>query len=457
MISARHDSWQALNRKRQQVHQLAHKQQRVVAAALGCDSAAAAAKLAALSAGQPVQELLQGFVSTCSARQSGAGTAAAVAALSGEGMGPLEDAAAVQELVADAQSLITELGYWEDGTAMLAWLLLRSGQLGRAASVADAHPNAFFEKEPLHSNKQWGWRWWVLAQVRWQQGELTVAKQLLQEGHAQLQKLAQHGANSSSSSGLWRLLLPAEQELPELLQQLQQLLSLKEAGNAAIQAKQYDKAAEAYTKALALQPSCGFAAVIHSNRAAALQQQKRLVEALADCSRAVALDPKYARAYLRWVAATVYGVWTQVSAYVKEGCWVFVLLNEFPFVAMAALCQCEWLRHFLQSTLLLLVCPVSHAFLFCRMAQVLESLHRADRAVVVLQDALKGAANAVDPATTRGHELTHGAALLQLGSADRRKFEDMLATAQVCVRVDALLLMHGGVRCDVCADACKAC
>jgi hypothetical protein len=65
------------------------------------------------------------------------------------------------------------------------------------------------------------------------------------------------------------------------------------------------------------------------------------------------------------------------------------------------------------------------------MAQVLESLHRADRAVVVLQDALKGAANAVDPATTRGHELTHGAAVLQLSSADRRKFEDMLATAQV--------------------------
>lgn len=65
------------------------------------------------------------------------------------------------------------------------------------------------------------------------------------------------------------------------------------------------------------------------------------------------------------------------------------------------------------------------------MAQILEALHRADRAVVVLQDALKGSANAVNPATTRGHELTHGAAMLQLGSADRRKFEDMLATAQV--------------------------
>lgn len=76
-------------------------------------------------------------------------------------------------------------------------------------------------------------------------------------------------------------------------------------------------------------------------------------------------------------------------------------------------------------------CPFLLLLLLCRMAQVLESLHRADRAVVVLQDALKGPANAVDPATTRGHELTHGANALQLSTADRRKFEDMLATAQV--------------------------
>jgi hypothetical protein len=73
---------------------------------------------------------------------------------------------------------------------------------------------------------------------------------------------------------------------------------------------------------------------------------------------------------------------------------------------------------------------------------VLEALHRADRAVVVLQDALKGAANAVDPATTRGHELTHGAAVLQLSSTDRRKFEDMLATAQVGLRAHK----HGRAR-----------
>jgi tetratricopeptide (TPR) repeat protein len=302
MISARHDQWQALNRKRQQVHQLAYKQQRVVAAALGCDSAAAAATLAALSAGQPVQQLLEGFISV-SVAPSGP---AAVSALADSGTSPLADAAAARELVQDAQSLITELGFWEDGTAMLAWLLLRSGQLDRAANVAQAQPNSFFQKQPVHNSKHWGWCWWVLAQVKWQQGDLAIAKQLLQEGQAKLSNLAQQGGSSSGGSpSLWQMLLPGAQDLPEILQQTQQLLAFKEAGNAAIQAKQYDKAAEAYTKALALQPSCGFAAVIHSNRAAALQQQQRLVEALADCSRAVALDPTYARAYLRWVVSAV--------------------------------------------------------------------------------------------------------------------------------------------------------
>jgi tetratricopeptide (TPR) repeat protein len=322
MISARHDQWQALNRKRQQVHQLAHKQQRVVAAALGCDSAAAAATLAALSAGQPVQQLLEGFISVSVAPSN----PAAVSALADSGTSPLEDAAAAQEFVQDAQSLVTELGFWEDGTAMLAWLLLRSGQLDRAASVAEVQPNSYFQKQPVHGSKQWGWRWWVLAQVKWQQGDLTIAKQLLQEGQAQLSNPAQHGDSSSSggSPSLWRLLLPSAQDLSEILQQTQQLLAFKEAGNTAIQAKQYDKAAEAYTKALALQPSCGFAAVIHSNRAAALQQQRRLVEALADCSRAVALDPKYARAYLRW--AVVLSWRCLLSLTMRVLCWQLLKL-----------------------------------------------------------------------------------------------------------------------------------
>jgi hypothetical protein len=65
----------------------------------------------------------------------------------------------------------------------------------------------------------------------------------------------------------------------------------------------------------------------------------------------------------------------------------------------------------------------------CRMAQVLNSLHRADRAVVILQDALKGSATERDTATAHG--LAHGAVMLELSPTERRKFEDLLDSTQV--------------------------
>jgi len=302
MISARHDQWKTINAQQQQVRQLANKQQRVTEAALGLDSTAAASILAAITAGQPVQQLLAGFISV----SMPPGSPSAVTDLPAGGTIALEDAAAAQQLLDDALHLTAELEFWEDGYAMLGWLLLRCGKLDTAADVAEAPCRSSLLKQPVHSSKQPGWRWWVLAQVKWHQGDLKTAGQLLQEGYEQLTKLPQGPDSSSSSSNsgssrpcLWRLLLPSVDELAQLLQQTSQLLSLKQAGNAAVQAKQYSKAAEAYTKALALQPSSRFAAVIHSNRAAAFQQQQRLADALADCGRAVALDPDYTKGYLR--------------------------------------------------------------------------------------------------------------------------------------------------------------
>lgn len=310
MLSAGHSQWRSFNTKRQQVQQLMQQQQQVVAAALGCSLAAAEALLAAGSAGQHLQPRLKGFVST-STRPDTADAAAAMA-LSHAGSVALEDAAESQQLTGLSENVAKELTFWEDGVALHAWLLLRAGKLDKAAAAAQEQPNKHFAQQHQQQNTGqtrqqdpaplWGWRWWVLAQVKWQAGDVVAVQKLLQQGQEQLQREAQpHAAGHMDAAGVqvWRVLLPSLQELSELQEDTQQLLSLKEAGNAAIQSKQYDKAAEEYTKALALQPSCGFAAVIHSNRAAAYQQQGRLVEALADCSRAVALDPRYARAYLR--------------------------------------------------------------------------------------------------------------------------------------------------------------
>jgi tetratricopeptide (TPR) repeat protein len=273
MISARHDQWGPINTQHSQVRQLAQKQQHVTEAALGLDSTAAAATLAANTAGQPVQQLLAGFISV----SVPPGSPSAVTALPASATSALKDAAAAQQLLDDALYLVGKLNFWEDGYAMLAWLMLRSGELDTAADVAEAPCRSSLLGQPVDSSKQPGWRWWVLAQVKWHQGDLTTVGQLLQEGCEQLNKHTQ-GADSSSSSGggsspcLWRLLLPRLEELAGLEQQTCQLLSLKQAGNTAVQAKQYSKAAEAYTKALALQPSSRFAAVIHSNRAAAGQR-----------------------------------------------------------------------------------------------------------------------------------------------------------------------------------------
>ena len=66
----------------------------------------------------------------------------------------------------------------------------------------------------------------------------------------------------------------------------------------ALKESQGQEAVEQYTKALQSQqaPSIAFAAVLHSNRAAARQLLGQHAEAIADCLRATALNPEYAKA-----------------------------------------------------------------------------------------------------------------------------------------------------------------
>ena len=66
----------------------------------------------------------------------------------------------------------------------------------------------------------------------------------------------------------------------------------------ALKASQAALAAEQYSQALQLEhpPSIPFAAVLHANRAAARQSLGQHAEAVADCLRATALKPSYAKA-----------------------------------------------------------------------------------------------------------------------------------------------------------------
>lgn len=277
MSSANSPHWKELMGKKKQVEGLSACLVRVVAAAFGADqpTAAAAARAAASDAAGPALAQWQ---------MAAAGRTALAAA----------DA---QSLLTDAQALVDDMPYWDVPVALRAWLLLRAGELEAAAAASAALSL---------EQKGWGirdaecdWRWWLQCQVNWHKGDLTAAQELLLDGLQKLDSSSTGSLNSGSSGCLATPLLPARSDVQQVIEDLKQLVDLKTAGNTAVSAKKYEQALEHYSKALMLQPSAGFAALLHSNRAAALQSMDRLAEALADCGRAIALDPTYSKAYSR--------------------------------------------------------------------------------------------------------------------------------------------------------------
>ena len=73
----------------------------------------------------------------------------------------------------------------------------------------------------------------------------------------------------------------------------------KDRGNKAFSAKNYAQAKQDYTQSIALQPSC----LAYANRAMAELKLEQYSAAEADCTRAIALDAAYVKAYLRRASA----------------------------------------------------------------------------------------------------------------------------------------------------------
>ncbi|GFH22267.1 J domain-containing protein, partial [Haematococcus lacustris] len=107
------------------------------------------------------------------------------------------------------------------------------------------------------------------------------------------------GGNSVQALAGAGLQLPSREEVGCVVSHLTALSALKEEGNAAVKDGNLRLAVDKYSAALALLPPPGYAAVLHCNRAAAHQGLDSLVDALADCGRAKALDPGYARGTTR--------------------------------------------------------------------------------------------------------------------------------------------------------------
>ncbi|XP_024539126.1 uncharacterized protein LOC9653764 isoform X2 [Selaginella moellendorffii] len=138
------------------------------------------------------------------------------------------------------------------------------------------------------------WRSWATSKALFYVGRLKESLECLQ-------KLGDFLALSGDE----RISHIQEADLETLSQFIglvQQLLQYKTAGNEAFQAGRHTEAVEHYTAALACNSEARpFNAVLFCNRAAASQALGHIADAIADSSRAVALDPKYVKAISRRV------------------------------------------------------------------------------------------------------------------------------------------------------------
>lgn len=86
----------------------------------------------------------------------------------------------------------------------------------------------------------------------------------------------------------------------KLLSIIKETESEKEKANEIFKKGDYDKAIEMYTKILEIdQNNKIFNATIYGNRALCLQKKNKTLEALGDINKALSLNPKYTKAYLR--------------------------------------------------------------------------------------------------------------------------------------------------------------
>lgn len=151
------------------------------------------------------------------------------------------------------------------------------------------------------------WLWWTQAQVALAAGDVAQAEKALQSQTAR-QHLASAAAAvqpaDAGAAAALSLRLPMQTETVAALDEARLVARLKEQGNTAIKAGDHEAAVRHYTAALAALPPPlpAAAAVLHANRAAAHQGLGAVAEALADCGRARALDPTYAKALSRSAA-----------------------------------------------------------------------------------------------------------------------------------------------------------
>ncbi|XP_049392239.1 uncharacterized protein LOC125856681 isoform X1 [Solanum stenotomum] len=131
------------------------------------------------------------------------------------------------------------------------------------------------------------WRWLLKSRAHFHLGKLEMALDLIekQEHLVSVEKRSGNMTQESSSP---------------LAATIRELLHRKKAGNEAFKSGKYMEAIEHYTAAISSSvESRPFAAICFCNRAAAHQALGQIVDAIADCSLAIALDKNYTKAVSR--------------------------------------------------------------------------------------------------------------------------------------------------------------
>lgn len=204
------------------------------------------------------------------------------------GCGKAMDKTKLQEQYAKLQRFMGSVPYCEELAALLAITAIRLEQWSTVPQCLQL--NVESEVEAAFTR----WSTWIRAQVQYHQGELQAAVELC---NTLTQLLAVPTNGKLESVGGWRIPLPAE--LSSCIALMKKLLEAKEAGNTTHKNADYKEAVRLYTQGLELGGPPAFAAVLYSNRAASHQALSCITDALADCGRAKALNPGYAKAYSR--------------------------------------------------------------------------------------------------------------------------------------------------------------
>uniref|UniRef100_A0ACD5VW88 Uncharacterized protein n=1 Tax=Avena sativa TaxID=4498 RepID=A0ACD5VW88_AVESA len=138
-----------------------------------------------------------------------------------------------------------------------------------------------------YSSSVKSWRYYLITKSYFFMGKLEEAHQFLKKHEDTT--LVEYKCGEQS-----------QQSVSSLSKTISELLHLKVAGNEAFQAGKYSEAVEHYTAALLSNTeSLHFSAICFGNRAAAYQAMGHILDAIADCSLAIALDTSYCKVISR--------------------------------------------------------------------------------------------------------------------------------------------------------------